>query len=79
MRLPAHTCLSLHLDTGPRYHFAIVTNPAAFLLFPHESRVYHLPANGRLYSMAAQVLHTAVNSHHKDERVHLVFSDAERS
>lgn len=79
MRLPARTCLSLHLDTGPRYHIAIVTNPAAFILFPHESRVYHIPANGRLYRMTAQVLHTALNSHPKEERIHLVFSDFERS
>lgn len=79
MSLLPKTCLSLHDDTGPRYHIALQTNPSCYMVFPEQSRLHHIPSDGRLYRMDAERLHTAINADRQQERLHLVFSDKEFS
>lgn len=75
MCLLPKTCLSLHEDTGPRYHFAIKTHSSAFMIFPNTQEVTHIPADSFLYRMNAEASHTAMNADISQERWHLVFSD----
>lgn len=74
MRMPSKKCLSMHDDTGPRYHIALKTNPHAFLFFA-SGQSFHIPADGFLYGMRATEIHTAFNADPKEDRIHLVFSD----
>ncbi len=73
MKLGAKSCLSVHIDPTPRYHYAIVTNPDCYLLSIEESAgtFFHIPADGKLYRMEAYKTHTAINTSTKD-RFHLV-------
>lgn len=79
MRLLPKRCLSIHDDTGPRYHFAVKTNPNSYLFFPDQGTSVQIPANGYLYGIKATEMHTAFNADSKEERIHLVFSDYENS
>ena len=79
MKMPPRKCLSIHEDTGPRYHFAIKTNPNSFLFFPTEKQSFQIPADGFLYGMNAEKSHTAFNADLDSDRIHLVFSDYEHS
>jgi hypothetical protein len=75
MRLGKKTCLTIHNDTCLRYHLAIKTNPACFLV-QMDGRVgtfHHVPADGYLYEMDGTQNHTAINAS-KEERIHLVIS-----
>ena len=77
MRMPKKSCLSIHWDTSLRYHYAVVTNPACYLvhLEGDVGRFYHVPADGHLYEMDGRVTHTAINAS-RHERIHLVICDA---
>jgi hypothetical protein len=75
MQISPKCCLSLHVDSGPRYHFAIQTNSEAFIVFPKHQKIYHIPADGNLYYMDAQKPHTALNANFSESRIHLVFSN----
>lgn len=79
MCLSPKTCLTIHQDTGPRFHFAIKTNPSALLLFPNQQEMVHIPADGFLYQMNAATMHSAMNADPQKERWHLVTSDLVRS
>ncbi|MNL47437.1 hypothetical protein D3C87_1702270 [compost metagenome] len=79
MKMPPRKCLSIHDDTGPRYHFAIQTNPHAYLFFPKQKLSFQIPADGYLYGMNAEEQHTAFNADLDADRIHLVFSDFDRS
>ena len=77
MRMPKKSCLSIHWDASPRYHYAIVTNPACYLVFM-EGDIGHfrqVPADGYLYEMDARLTHTAINAS-REPRYHLVICDA---
>ena len=87
MRLQPHGCLSFHCDFEDRYHIPILTNPRCFFLMSNERNVFpeffdtrvpsvgvfHLPADGSVYTFEAMNYHTAVNAG-KTARVHLVTS-----
>lgn len=75
MRMPKKTCLTIHIDTCLRYHYAIKTNPACFLVHMKGTvgEFHHVPADGFLYQMDGTETHTAINAS-KQERIHLVIS-----
>ena len=77
MRMVKKSCLSVHWDTSLRYHYAVVTNPACYLIQKNgdAGRFYHIPADGWLYEMDARKTHTALNAS-KKPRIHLIVSDA---
>ncbi|MFS4459360.1 hypothetical protein [Bdellovibrio sp. HCB2-146] len=79
MRMPPRKCLSIHDDTGPRFHIAIKTNPFSYLFFPDTQQSFQIPTDGALYGMDATKLHTAFNADLKEDRIHLVFSDFDKS
>lgn len=75
MRMGKKSCLTIHNDTCLRYHLAIKTNPACFLV-EMDGRTgifHHVPADGYLYEMDGTRNHTAINAS-KEERIHLVIS-----
>ncbi len=78
MRLPAKSCLSIHADPSRRYHYAIITNPDAYIVAVHDNTgtFHHIPADGYLYQMDAHKTHTAINAG-KEDRFHLVLCNAE--
>ena len=75
MRLPKKSCLTIHNDTCLRYHYAIKTNPACFLVHMRGNigEFHHVPADGFLYEMDGTKTHMALNAS-KEERIHLVIS-----
>jgi hypothetical protein len=75
MRMPKKSCLTIHIDTCLRYHYAIETNPACFLvkMTGNVGEFHHVPADGFLYEMDATTIHTAINAS-KQERLHVVIS-----
>lgn len=75
MRLPKKSCLTIHNDTCLRYHYAIKTNPACFLVHMQGNigEFHHVPADGFLYEMDGTKTHMALNAS-KEERIHLVIS-----
>lgn len=77
MRMPKKSCLSIHWDTSLRYHYAIATNPACYLVFMDGDigHFRHIPADGYLYEMDARLTHTAINAS-REPRYHLVICDA---
>lgn len=79
MKMPPRKCLSIHDDTGPRFHIAIKTNPHSYLFFPKDQKSFQIPADGYLYGMNAEQLHTAFNADLSEDRIHLVFSDYDHS
>ena len=78
MRMRPKSCLSIHADPAPRYHLALSTNPACYIIGVSgaEGLFYHIPADGRLYEMDAHKMHTAMNSSRED-RIHLVVCPAD--
>ncbi len=77
MRMPKKSCLSIHWDASLRYHYALVTNPACYLVFMDGGTGHfrHVPADGYLYEMDARLTHTAINAS-REARFHLVICDA---
>ncbi len=77
LRMPKKSCLSVHWDTSLRYHYAVETNPACYLvrLQGDIGRFYHVPADGYVYEMDARLTHTAINASRHD-RIHLVICNA---
>ena len=75
MRMPPKSCLTIHWDACLRYHYAIQTNPACFLVHitGNTADLHHVPADGHLYEMDGTQIHTAMNAS-KAERIHLVLS-----
>ncbi len=72
MYLPPKTCYSLHFDATVRYHIALETNPAAFLIFKNDLPA-HIPSDGFVYFADTREWHSAMNG--GDEgRLHLVIS-----
>jgi len=77
MRMAKKSCLSIHWDTSLRYHYAVITNPACYLVFM-DGEIGHfrrVPADGHLYRMDARMTHTAINAS-REARIHLVICDA---
>jgi len=78
MNLPPKTCYSMHVDSTIRYHFALKTNPNAFLVFK-EGAVIHVPTDGLVYAVDTRRFHSAMNGSDTDNRIHLVFAESEHS
>lgn len=78
MRLGPKACLSMHRDSGYRFHIAVFTNPQSYMIFEKDGAV-HIPADGHLYWTNTIVSHSAMNGNPLQERIHLVFSaDSEK-
>ena len=77
MRMAKKSSLSIHWDASLRYHYAIITNPACYLVFMEGDLGHfrHIPADGYLYEMDARLTHTAINAS-REARTHLVICDA---
>jgi hypothetical protein len=75
MKLNPKRCLSIHEDTGPRYHLALITNPDVYFVFPKDNSLLQVPADGFLYKMDTTRFHTVFNGSLNHERIHLVISD----
>jgi hypothetical protein len=78
MLLKPKSCLSIHSDSGERYHVAVKTNPGSYLIEVENDghgKFHHVPADGQVYLMDASRLHTAINSGRKP-RIHLVVCSA---
>lgn len=82
MRLLSRTGLSVHLDTEPRYHLVIKTNPSAYIgqrsiarrddsVLPTTSVTYHMPADGNWYEVDTRQTHYVYNGG-TEPRIHLV-------
>jgi len=78
LKMAPKSCLSIHWDSSRRWHYAITTNPACYLvhLDGEVGRFHHIPADGHLYEMDARLTHTAINAS-KEARLHLVIADAD--
>jgi hypothetical protein len=59
-----------HSDPDDRYHVAIITNPYSFLVNIEDNKMYHLPADGKLWHMDTGKIHVAANWGPRD-RIHL--------
>ena len=68
MRSKSKTCLSWHTDSNPRVHYAIKTQPGAFMVI--EDEVMHLPQSTWWWTNTL-ANHTAFNGSMFD-RIHLV-------
>jgi hypothetical protein len=78
MKLMPKRCLSIHEDTGPRYHIALITNPDVYFVFPKDNALLQIPADGFLYKMDTTKFHTVFNGSLDHERIHLVISDRDK-
>lgn len=82
MRLLSRAGLSVHLDTEPRYHLVLKTNPSAYIgqrsvgtrndsVLPTTSVTYHMPADGFWYEVDTRQTHYVYNGG-TEPRIHLV-------
>lgn len=67
--LPPLTVFTMHRDSAPRAHIALVTNPNCFLM-SGDGQAYHVPADGSIYIFDTTLPHTALNASRED-RFHL--------
>jgi hypothetical protein len=76
MLMPPRACYSFHADKEPRLHIALVSNPNAYLLIDDDSALrswkIKIPANGHVYWVNTQRIHTALNTDANEDRIHLV-------
>lgn len=70
--LPPLTVFSMHRDSAPRAHIALVTNPDCFIT-SGDAQTYHVPADGNVHIFDTTMPHTAYNSSHED-RIHLTMA-----
>jgi hypothetical protein len=62
-------CYTMHIDTTPRIHIPLITNPECYFLFKDDCP-YHLE-KGSVYWVDTKFRHTFINCS-KDQRLHLV-------
>lgn len=73
MTLEPKACLSYHQDdVKMRCHLVMKTNRGA--MFVVDGNVYQMKRPGHLYTIDTGVLHTALNAHYSEQRIHLVMS-----
>lgn len=73
--LPPLTVFSMHRDSAPRAHIALVTNPECFLT-SGDAQTHHVPADGNVHLFDTTLPHTAYNSSRED-RIHLTMALAD--
>jgi hypothetical protein len=61
LRLESAESYTAHYDPDDRIHLAIITNPYSFLVNITDNKLYHIPADGRLWHMNTGKLHVASN------------------
>lgn len=76
MRMQGRRTYSVHSDNTPRIHIPLITNPYAYMIFPEDQIIAHLPADGSVYWTDTTRPHTAINCSRRD-RLHLVAALAE--
>lgn len=70
MIMQPRTCYSVHADITRRIHIPIVTDPQAWMVWPHHNTCKHLQA-GKTYLTDTTKLHSFFNGSTVD-RIHLV-------
>jgi hypothetical protein len=75
MRIRPKRCYSVHSDgtNEVRYHIPIITNENAFFFYKEPMEMVHLEC-GSVYRVEVSDLHSAVNFHPTQERIHLVLN-----
>lgn len=53
--------MTMHADTSPRAHVALVTNPFCYLTTA-DGQMHHVPADGNVYVFDTRLEHTAFNA-----------------
>lgn len=73
MSVKPKTCYSLHKDLSPRLHLPLVTNlQCNFILSePGPAEIFHMPATGETYWVDTRRIHTFMNGHRDQCRLHL--------
>ena len=68
-----NTCYNWHVDTGKTcVHVPLITNPGC--KFVYERMVFSMPADGSIYVVNNEPLHTFINAG-SEPRVHLTFEN----
>lgn len=70
MRLTSAETYTAHGDPDDRYHVAIITNPHSYIIDLDDGKLFHLPADGKLWLMDTSKTHVAANFGGRD-RIHL--------
>lgn len=77
MRVPTKRCYTMHVDGDThRYHFAIISNDAAFFVFQNQKSIQSIPCDGHAYKVHVKEPHTFVNTNSDFDRIHLVLDAA---
>jgi len=64
-------CFAWHYDKGKMcYHIPLITNPGCW--FVYEGKSFHMPADGSVYIVNNERMHTFVNAG-DEPRIHLTF------
>lgn len=74
MNMIGPSAYTIHRDQTKRYHLAVDTNRDCLFLFPILKKMYHIPADGYVYTLDTRMEHTFLNGS-KSLRTHLVFDD----
>lgn len=70
IKLQSAETYTAHADPDDRYHLPIITNPYAFIIDVENLKMYHLPADGKIWMMDTSLIHVASNYGGR-ERIHL--------
>lgn len=73
--LPPLTVFSMHQDSAPRAHIALITNADCFIT-SGDAQTHHVPADGTVPIFDTTLPHTAYNASHLD-RIHLTMALAD--
>ncbi len=71
MKLTPGTCYPCHSDLDDRYHLNLISNDQCYLINLETQTMYPVKADGKIYYMNANLLHTATNFGDTD-RIQLV-------
>lgn len=71
MTMHPRSCYSIHTDSTPRLHIAIITHPQARFIFTKPPALRHIPADGHIWWVDTTNEHSAMNGSLKP-RIHLV-------
>jgi len=76
IRMPPKSCLSFHRDDTTRFHLAVKTNAACYLIERRDERgiFYHVPDDGFVYHADTRRVHSSMNSSN-EPRIHLVVAN----
>lgn len=73
--LPPLTVFTMHVDSAPRAHIVLSTNPNCVLM-SGDYQTHHVPADGNLYIFDTTQPHTAINAS-REGRVHITIALAD--